>query len=390
MKPQRRPQRTILALALVALGLVGILYWSQSWSQSWTEARNPAASQAASQAVVPTVGLGTDSPLAPVVLQSASPLAPVQAQSPLVPTPPVVAASISASVSASVSATTSTVISATALRPATGVPLSTTLVLSANVAVSEAVAVAGPVTVSVQMAALPSVGEIPTYGFEVVAVYPHDPNAFTQGLHYIDGTLYEGTGLRGRSSLRRVELRTGEVLQQVNLEDAYFGEGIVVLADRIIQLTWQSNVAFVYDRASFARIGEFTYPTEGWGITTDGETLIMSDGSSTLFRRDPLTFAELGQVQVQADGERVILLNELEYIAGAVWANIWQTDTIAIIDPQTGNVVGWVDLRGLLDTVPRTTPADVLNGIAYDAEGDRLLITGKLWPAIFEIQLVRK
>lgn len=228
----------------------------------------------------------------------------------------------------------------------------------------------------------------PVYSYRVVAEYPHAPDAFTQGLQYIDGVLYEGTGLHGASSLRRVDLETGTVLQSVPLEAAYFGEGIAVVDDRIVQLTWQSNVGFVYDRKSLARIGQFSYPTEGWGITFDGKHLIMSDGTSTLYRWDAQTMEEVGRIEVTDQGEPVMRLNELEMVKGEIWANIWQTDRIARIDPATGQVAGWIDLAGLLSAEDRVRPVDVLNGIAYDAAGDRLFVTGKLWPKLFEIELL--
>jgi glutamine cyclotransferase len=224
------------------------------------------------------------------------------------------------------------------------------------------------------------------YGYEVIATYPHDPQAFTQGLQYVDGVLYEGTGLYGRSSLRRVDLETGTVEQQIDIDSQYFGEGIYVLEDRIYQLTWTSHVAFLYDRASFEQIDQFSYPTEGWGLTYDGEELIMSDGSSTLFRRDPETFEEVGRFAVREVERPVNLLNELEYIDDQIWANIWQTDQIVMIDPSSGQVVGRVDFTGLLSS-EEAASADVLNGIAYDEENDRIFVTGKLWPTLFEIKL---
>lgn len=229
---------------------------------------------------------------------------------------------------------------------------------------------------------------VPTYGYRIVAEYPHDLDAFTQGLQFVDGVLYEGTGRNGASSLRRVDLETGEVLQSVTLPEAYFGEGIIAVDDRIIQLTWQSNVGFIYDRESFARQGEFTYPTEGWGITYDGATLLMSDGTSTLYRWDPQTLQEVGRIEVTDQGTPVVRLNELEMVNGEVWANVWQTDRIARIDPATGAVVGWIDLTGLLSAADRGGSEDVLNGIAYDAETNRLFVTGKLWPKLFEIKIV--
>lgn len=232
-----------------------------------------------------------------------------------------------------------------------------------------------------------NIGDIPVYTYEVVAQFPHDAEAFTQGLVWLDGEFYEGTGLYGRSSLRRVNPETGEVQQSIDLADTYFGEGIVLWEDKIIQITWQEQTAFVYDQETFAQVGEFAYPTEGWGITHDGRQLIMSDGSNTLYFRDPGTFAEIGQVQV-FDGEVPITrLNELEYIDGEVWANIWQTDRIARINPETGLVTGWVDLTGLRPA-EATDGNAVLNGIAYDAANGRLFVTGKLWPTLFEIEVV--
>ena len=221
----------------------------------------------------------------------------------------------------------------------------------------------------------------------VVARYPHDPEAFTQGLVYVDGTLYEGTGINGRSSLRRVDLLSGSVLQRTALDNAFFGEGIAVWEDRIIQLTWQSNTALVYDRGSFALLGQFSYPTEGWGLTHDGVRLLMSDGSSRITFRDPTTFAELGTLDVVDEQGAVVRLNELEYIEGSLFANVWQTDTIVRIDPQTGRVTGRIDLSGLLTPAERSA-ADVLNGIAWDAAAGRLFVTGKWWPWLFEIVLV--
>ena len=227
-----------------------------------------------------------------------------------------------------------------------------------------------------------------TYTYRIRNSYDHDPLAFTQGLVYRDGTLYEGTGLNGRSSLRRVDLETGEVLQMITLDQQYFGEGIVIWEERIIQLTWRSNQGFVYDRESFDLLDTFTYPTEGWGITHDGSKLMMSDGTSTIYFWDPETLAEIGSIEVRDATGPIVRLNELEYIDGEIWANVWQTDRIARIDPATGWVVGWIDFSGLLDGVPTTSPTDVLNGIAYDAETCRIFVTGKLWPKLFEIELI--
>lgn len=230
--------------------------------------------------------------------------------------------------------------------------------------------------------------QTPIYSYRIVNVYPHDPQAFTQGLVYHNGELYEGTGLRGRSSLRRVNLETGKVLQIENLDPRYFGEGITLWNDRIIQLTWTSQIGFVYDRETFKKLREFTYPTEGWGITHDGARLIISDGTDTLYFWDPETLEEIGRIQVRDRDRPIARLNELEYVNGEILANVWQTNLIARISPETGQAIGWIDLTGLLNPQDLTQPVDVLNGIAYDREGDRLFITGKLWPKLFEIELV--
>jgi glutamine cyclotransferase len=228
---------------------------------------------------------------------------------------------------------------------------------------------------------------VPVLGYRVVSTYPHDPAAFTQGLVYVDGTLYEGTGLNGESTLRRVDLETGEVLQQTALAADHFGEGIAVIDQRIFQLTWRTHTAFVYDRATFAAAGEFVYDTEGWGLTYDGEKLIMSDGTPTLFFRDPQTFGEVDRVTVRAQGVPVEDLNELEVVDDLVYANVWLTDRIAVVDPADGTVRAWLDLAGLLPAEDRTPATDVLNGIAYDAAAGRLFVTGKRWPKLFEIEV---
>jgi glutamine cyclotransferase len=218
----------------------------------------------------------------------------------------------------------------------------------------------------------------------VVHVYPHDPEAFTQGLVYLDGFLYEGTGLNGRSSIRKVRLENGEVLQIQSLDPQYFGEGIAVRGDTIYELTWQSEIGFLYDRATFKRKGTFNYRGEGWGLTHDGQRLIMSDGTAFLRFLDPTTLKELSRLRVKDGGMPVGNLNELEYVKGEIFANVWQTQRIARIAPKTGLVTGWIELGGLL-TPREAQAADVLNGIAYDASGDRLFVTGKLWPKLFEI-----
>lgn len=231
----------------------------------------------------------------------------------------------------------------------------------------------------------------PVAGYRVVNVYPHDRQAFTQGLQYVDGFLYEGTGQHGQSGIRKVKLETGEVVQHQPLDPRYFGEGITVWKDTIFQLTWQSEIGFVYDKNTFKQIRTFSYPGEGWGLTHDGTRLIMSDGgaSGQLRFLDPKTLKETGRLTVREGGRPVDDLNELEYVRGEIFANVWQSARIARISPKTGQVTGWIDLAGLLD--PREAAGtDVLNGIAYDAEGDRLFVTGKLWPKLFEIKIVAR
>jgi glutaminyl-peptide cyclotransferase len=227
----------------------------------------------------------------------------------------------------------------------------------------------------------------PVSGYQVVRTYPHDREAFTQGLVYLDGVLYEGTGLNGRSSIRKVQLETGAVLQIQKIDGRYFGEGIAAWDNTLVQLTWQSGLGFVYDRATFERRKTFSYKGEGWGLAYDGRRLAMSDGTAFIRFLDPVTFAEAGRVQVRDGGTPVDHLNELEFVKGELFANVWQSERIARISPATGQVTGWIDLRGLLD--PREARGvDVMNGIAYDAKRDRLFVTGKLWPRLFEIRIV--
>jgi glutaminyl-peptide cyclotransferase len=233
-------------------------------------------------------------------------------------------------------------------------------------------------------------GGIPEYGYEVVHTYPHDPGAYTQGLFYLNGFLYESTGLNGRSSIRKVRFETGEVLQRREIPEQYFGEGIVNWKDRLLEITWKSEQGFIYNLASFLPQGQFSYPGEGWGLTEDGKRIVMSDGSAELRFWDPETLRETGRVTVTADGRPVTELNELEWIKGEVYANVYQTDRIARIDPASGKVVGWIDLTGILSPADRIHEVDVLNGIAYDVKTDRLFVTGKLWPKLFEIRLVKK
>jgi glutamine cyclotransferase len=227
--------------------------------------------------------------------------------------------------------------------------------------------------------------DLPVFGYRVQHVYPHDPGAFTQGLQYVDGVLYEGTGRNGRSSIRKVKLETGEVLQQRDLPAQHFGEGITVWQSSLIQLTWESGVAFVYDKSTFDVKRQFTYAGEGWGLTSNATDLIMSDGSDRLRVLDPATFAERRRIPVTANGKPIRNLNELELVKGEIFANVFETDFVARIAPD-GRVTGWIDLRGLLTRAERAK-TDVLNGIAYDARADRLFVTGKLWPKLFEITL---
>jgi glutamine cyclotransferase len=230
---------------------------------------------------------------------------------------------------------------------------------------------------------------IQVFGYQIQHVYPHDRDAFTQGLQFVDGALYEGTGLNGHSSIRKVALETGKVLQKRDVPAEHFGEGITVWNNDIIELTWQTHVAFVYDRATFQPKKRFSYPGEGWGLTHDGTSLIMSDGSDQLRVLDPVTFAERRRIRVTAAGAPLRNLNELEVVKNEIFANVWQTDYIARIAPDSGKVLGYIDLRGLLSPAERAS-TDVLNGIAYDAARDRLFITGKLWPKLFELTISKR
>lgn len=246
-----------------------------------------------------------------------------------------------------------------------------------------AAAGAGVTAVSTQRAT-----KAPVVGYQVVRAFPHDPQAFTQGLVFFDGVLYEGTGLNGQSSIRKVKLENGEVLQIQKIDPQYFGEGIAVWDNTLVQLTWRAGVGFVYDRATFQRRKTFTYKGEGWGLAFDGTRLAMSDGTAYIRFLDPATLAETGRIQVRDGATPVTELNELEFVKGELFANVWQTDRIARISPKTGQVTGWIDLSGLLDPRDAAGGVDVLNGIAYDAQKDRLFVTGKLWPRLFEIRIV--
>lgn len=231
---------------------------------------------------------------------------------------------------------------------------------------------------------------VPVYGYRIVHAYPHDPQAFTQGLIYRDGFLFESTGLNGRSTLRKVRLETGEVIKEYALAEQYFGEGLTNWGDTLVQLTWQSKTGFLYDETSFKVLGTFRYGGEGWGLTHDERQLIMSDGSASLRFLDPVSFEEIGRLAVEDRDLPVAFLNELELVKGEVYANVWQHDRIAMISSQSGRVDGWIDLAGLRKEMGATKPIDVLNGIAYDPTGDRLFVTGKLWPKLFEIKLVSR
>ena len=233
--------------------------------------------------------------------------------------------------------------------------------------------------------------DLPVEGYEVVHAYPHDPGAFTEGLFYKDGFLYESTGLEGRSTIRKVKLETGEILQMTELPPRLFGEGIVDRNGELIGLTWRNHVGFVLDLGTFSLLQQFPIEGEGWALTRNEHEIFMSDGSSSLRVLDPATLTEKRRIPVTAEGKPVEQLNELEWVKGEIYANIWQTDRIARIDPASGHVKGWIDLTGLLGTqgFVKGRP-DVLNGIAYDAKGNRLFVTGKLWPWLFEIRLQRK
>lgn len=232
---------------------------------------------------------------------------------------------------------------------------------------------------------------LPVWGYEVVRSYPHDREAFTQGLFWRNGFLYESTGMEGQSTVRKVRLETGEVLQRVDLPTDVFGEGIVDWDNRIVGITWLSQTGYVLDLERFSLVGRFGYVGEGWGLTRSEREIVMSDGTAELRFLDPKTLKETRRLKVTAEGRPLDKLNELEWVDGEIFANVWQTDRIARIDPKTGRVTGWIDLAGLLPMLARVAGhTDVLNGIAYDAAAKRLFVTGKRWPRLFEIRLVRK
>jgi len=226
-------------------------------------------------------------------------------------------------------------------------------------------------------------------GYQVVNIWPHDPNAFTQGLVFLDGKMIESTGQEGRSSLRNIDLQTGKILKKVDVPEPFFAEGIALLNNKIYQLTWQHQLGFIYDAQSFEKIGQFNYNGEGWGLTTDGHSLILSDGSSRIRFLEPDSFRVTKTIAVMDGKLPVDQLNELEFVNGEIYANIWHEDRIAAINPQTGRVTAWIDLAGLLQPGDVEDPEAVLNGIAYDQSSSRLFVTGKLWPRLFEIKIKR-
>jgi len=231
---------------------------------------------------------------------------------------------------------------------------------------------------------------IPVYTYQIVNTFPHDRQVYTQGLAFDNGILYEGTGGYGSSVLRKVDLESGGVLQEYRLPAKYFGEGITLCGDTLVQLTWQSHAGFVYDKNSFKLLREFSYPTEGWGITYDGNRIIMSDGTARLYFLDPENYNTTGYVEAHDENGPVNMLNELEYVGGRIFANVWTTDKIVIIDPVEGGVTGWIDLSGLKEKGHFNSSVDVLNGIAYDTKSNRMFVTGKLWPLLFEIVTAAK
>jgi glutaminyl-peptide cyclotransferase len=251
--------------------------------------------------------------------------------------------------------------------------------------------VLGAAAVAALVGATAAQAAIPIYGFVVKNTYPHDPQAFTQGLFFKDGHLYESTGQKGQSSLRKVDLKTGKVQQKKDVAAQYFGEGSTAVGENIVTLTWQSNVGFVYDAKTFALKSRFNYKGEGWGLASDAKAVYMSDGSNEIRVLDPRTLEEQRRISVTADGKPIPQLNELEVVDGEIYANVWGTDVIARIDPASGKVVGWINLTGLLPPEQRGTASvdAVLNGIAWDARQHKLYVTGKLWPKLFEIELVR-
>ena len=242
---------------------------------------------------------------------------------------------------------------------------------------------------AIKFAEADGTSDTPVYGYKVVNTYPHNTDSFTQGLVFDKGILYESTGLNGRSAIQTVDLETGEIVKSKDLADKYFGEGIAVVGNKIVQLTWQARKGFVYDKKTFELLKTFKYETQGWGITYDGKYLIMSDGSNILYFMDPRTYKVRGKLEVYHGSRKVGKLNELEYIDGKIYANVWGTEKLAIINPKTGQVSAWIDLRGLLTKEDKKNRIDVLNGIAYNEENQKFYVTGKLWPKLFEIEIAK-
>lgn len=236
---------------------------------------------------------------------------------------------------------------------------------------------------------LPARAAVPVYGYEIVHTYPHDTQAFTEGLFYLNGFLYESTGIEHQSSIRKEKLETGEVLQKIDVPPQYFGEGIVNWKHHLISLTWKTQVGFVYDLNTLKLQRRFAYRGEGWALTQDGKRLIMSDGTPELRFLDPDSLQETGRITVTYEGKPLRQVNELEWVKGRIYANVWQTNMMILIEPASGAVTGVVDLSGLLGTAPLPPgPDSVLNGIAYDSIHDRLFVTGKNWPKLFEIRVL--
>jgi glutamine cyclotransferase len=227
----------------------------------------------------------------------------------------------------------------------------------------------------------------PEYSYELINTWHHDPDAFTQGLQFYNGELYETTGLNGHSSLRKVDVTTGKVLQKIDIPAEYFGEGMTIFHGKIYVLTYQTHIGFIYDLKTFTKLGSWQYEGEGWGLTNDGTYILMSNGTNKINYLDPNSLAIVKTIEVKDQGYLVEKLNELEYIKGEIYANIWTTDRVAKIDPATGNVTAWINFSGLLTPMERTEKVDVLNGIAYDEKTDRIFVTGKLWPKLFEVKI---
>jgi len=227
----------------------------------------------------------------------------------------------------------------------------------------------------------------PVFQINIVNIFPHDPEAFTQGLAYDRGYLYESTGIQGKSVLKKMELKSGKVIKEVKLSAEYFGEGLTILDKKLYQLTWKNQTGFIYNLQDFKQIGKFFYQGEGWGLTTDGKILFLSDGSSVIFCIDPASFKIIRKIEVREGRTPVKNLNELEFVRGEIWANIFMEDVIARISPRNGKVLGWIDLSPLQSTLVKMVKRDVLNGIAYDAKGDRIFVTGKYWPDLYEINI---